>query len=81
LHIRNEEAYNAPGLAFYEIARNMVRAVNDDLVWHLSCGLYLLNLRCWLLLLLLARSLELQQGHSFQHTYCMYMHRMNIMDA
>jgi hypothetical protein len=32
----------------------MVRAVNDDLVWHLSCVLHLLDLRCWLLLLLLA---------------------------
>jgi hypothetical protein len=37
----------------------VVRAVNDDLVRHLSYGLHLLNLQCWLLLLLLARSLEL----------------------
>jgi hypothetical protein len=58
----------------------MVRAVNDDLVWHLSCGLHLLNLRCWLLLLLVL-SLELQQGHSFRYTNCMYMHKINIMDA
>jgi hypothetical protein len=59
----------------------MVRAVNDDLVQHLSCRLHLLNLQCWLLLLLLTRSLELQQGHSFRYTYCMYMHKMNILDA
>jgi hypothetical protein len=37
----------------------MVGAVNDNLIWHFSCGLHLLNLWCWLLLLLLARSLEL----------------------
>jgi hypothetical protein len=55
------------GLPF--IAQDVVRAINDDLVRHLSCGLHLLNHRCWLLLLLLARSLELQQGHSFQYTY------------
>jgi hypothetical protein len=59
----------------------MARAVNDDLVRHLSCGLHLQNLQCWLLLLLLARSLKLQQGHSFRYTYFMYMHKMNILDA
>jgi hypothetical protein len=59
----------------------MVRVVNDDIIWHLSYGLHLLNLWCWLLLLLLARSLGLQQGHSFWYTYCMYMHKINIMDA
>jgi hypothetical protein len=69
------------GLTFHEIARDVVRAVHDDLVWHLSCVLHLLNLRCWLLLLLLTRSLELQQGHSFWYTYCMHVHKINIMDA
>jgi hypothetical protein len=59
----------------------VVRAFNGDLVWHLSSGLYLLNLRCWQLLLLLAQSLELQQVHSIWYTYCMYMHKINIMDA
>jgi uncharacterized membrane protein len=54
----------------------VVRAVNDDLVRHLSCRLQLRNLWCWLLLLLLAWFLELQQGHSFGYTYCMYMHKI-----
>ena len=42
-------------------------------------GLLLLNLRRRLLLL--ARFLEFQQGYSFRYTYCMPMHKINIMDA
>jgi hypothetical protein len=38
----------------------MIRAVNDDLVRHLSCGLHLLNLWCGLLPFLRASSLKLQ---------------------
>jgi hypothetical protein len=59
----------------------MVRALNNDLIWHLFGQLHLLDVGRYLLLLLLARSLELQQRHSFWYTYFMYMHEMNIMNA
>jgi hypothetical protein len=59
----------------------MVRALNGDLlVWYFSSRPHLLNLRHWLLLLL-ARLLEFHQCYSFRYTYCMYMHKINIMGA
>jgi hypothetical protein len=61
----------------------VVRIVNDDLVRHFSCGLQLLNFRFGLLHLwsFLARPVEFQQGHALRYTYCMYMQKMNIMNA
>jgi hypothetical protein len=61
----------------------VVRAVNNDLVWHFSCGLHLLNFGFGLLHLwsFLARPIEFQQGHTFRYTYCMYVQKMNIMNT
>jgi hypothetical protein len=61
----------------------VVRAVNDDLVRHVSCGLHLLNSGFGLLHLwsFLARPVEFQQGHALRYTYYMYMQKMNIMNA
>jgi hypothetical protein len=61
----------------------MVRAFNDDLVWHFSCGLHFLNFRFGLLHLwsFLAHPIKFQQGHALQYTCCMYVQRMNITNA
>jgi hypothetical protein len=50
------------GLAFHEIARDVVRAVNDDLVLHFSYVMHLLNFGFELLHLwsFLARLVEFQ---------------------
>jgi hypothetical protein len=29
----------------------------------------------------MVRPVEFQQGHALWYTYCMHMHKMNIMDA
>jgi hypothetical protein len=59
----------------------VVRALNNDIVWHFFGQLHLLDVGRYRLLLLLAWSLELQQRHSFRYTYYMYMRRMNTMNA
>jgi hypothetical protein len=58
----------------------MVRELRQLLVVDSSFWcLHLLPLRWWMLLRI--QPLEFQQGHSFRHTYCMYMHKTNIMYA
>jgi hypothetical protein len=55
----------------------MTRTLKHDLTGLWFCWLGLLS---WLLYLL-AGSLELYEYYSLLYTYCMHMHRVNIMYA
>jgi hypothetical protein len=58
----------------------VIRVVNHFFFEHSFGGLHLqLRHRWWLFFRI--GSLELEQGYSLQHTYCMHMHKINIMDA
>jgi hypothetical protein len=74
------ETYNAPGLAFQERGRLVVRALRKVFLVGFSFGhLHLLLLGCLLHLWLLLFILE--QCHSFGNIYCMHMHNISIMNA
>jgi hypothetical protein len=61
----------------------VIRALNHDLAWLLDYGLHLLNFGFMLLHLwnFLAHPVKFQQSHALWYTYCMYMQKMNIMNA
>jgi hypothetical protein len=61
----------------------MIQALNHHLSWLSGCELHVLSFGFRLLHLwsFLARPIELQQSHALWYTYCMHMHKMNIMDA
>jgi hypothetical protein len=61
----------------------MIQELNHHLSWLLDCGLHLLNFGFGLLHLwsFLPRPVEFQQSHALRYTYCMHMHKINIMDA
>jgi hypothetical protein len=61
----------------------VTRALNHHLSWFSGYELHLLSFGFGLLRFgsFLARPVELQQCHALWYTYCMYMHKMNIMDA
>jgi hypothetical protein len=58
----------------------VIRAVNHFFFGNSFGGLYLRLWHRWWLFLRTG-SLELEQGYSLRHTYCMHMHKINIMDA
>jgi hypothetical protein len=74
------EAYNALGLAFSKGRRFVTRTLKyvflgaPNFLW---LGLLCLS---WLPFVL-TRPLKLHQSYSVRHTYCMHVHKMNIMYA
>jgi hypothetical protein len=58
-------------------------AFNHNFSWFSSYELHLLSFEFGLLHFgsFLARPVELQQRYALWYTYCMHMHKMNIMEA
>jgi hypothetical protein len=61
----------------------VIQTLNHHLSWLIGGALHLLSFGFGLLHFgsFRARPVEFQQSHALWYTYCMHMHKMNIMDA